>query len=328
MAILEVAGARKTYRRWRKPPERALDGLDLRVPEGGVFGFLGPNGSGKTTTIRILLGLIRADAGSVRVLGRDVPAGLPTALPQVGALVELPQFFPGFSGRENLRLLARVAGLPDARVEESLEYVGLRDRAGDRFKGYSLGMKQRLGIAGALLKRPRLLILDEPTNGLDPGGIREVRDLIKTLGSDGHTTVFLSSHLLGEVQQVCDRVAILARGRCVVSGPVGEVLASRAPARARVRLPQPDLAAGAAVLGAAGLAVVAAPDALLVEGAPDPAAITRLLADRGLYLSELTPASADLESVFLSLTRDAAAVPPDGLPPVAQVPQQTERSSR
>ncbi len=324
VAILEVSGARKTYRRFRKPPERALNGLDLSVPEGGVFGFLGPNGSGKTTTIRILLGLIAADEGQVRVLGQDVPRGLPTAMPDIGALVELPQFFPGFSGRENLRLLARVAGLPESRVEESLDYVGLRERAHDRFKGYSLGMKQRLGIAGALLKRPRLLILDEPTNGLDPGGIREVRNLIRNLGRDGHTTVFLSSHLLGEVQQVCDRVAILARGECVTSGPVADVLASRAPAHARVRLADPT--AGAAVLTAAGLTVIPADGALLVEGASDPALVTRLLAERGLYLSELTPTAVDLESVFLSLTSDA---PPDaqsgGLP---TVPQQTERSAR
>jgi ABC-2 type transport system ATP-binding protein len=302
VAIIEVAGAHKTYRRWRRPPERALDGLDLSVPEGGVFGFLGPNGSGKTTTIRLLLGLIRPDAGSLRMLGRPVPHGLPAALTQVGALVETPTFFPGFSGRENLRLLTRVAGLPDTRVEECLERVELRERGADRYAGYSLGMKQRLGIAAALLKRPRLLVLDEPSNGLDPAGMREVRNLIGGLGRDGHTTVFLSSHLLGEVQAVCDNVAILARGRCIRSGRVADVLASGAPGGLRVRLH--DLPSGAAVLAEAGLTVTAHDGSLVVKGAAEPAAVTRLLAERGLYLSELTPVTADLESVFLDLTEE------------------------
>ena len=302
-ALIELAGARKTYHRRGRPPERALDGLDLSVPEGGVFGFLGPNGSGKTTSIRMLLGLVRAEAGTVRLLGQDVPAGLPAALPQVGALVETPIFFPGFSGRENLRLLARTAGLPDTRVDECLEVVGLRERGRDRFKGYSLGMKQRLGIAAALLKRPRLLILDEPSNGLDPEGMREVRDLLRRLGREGHTTVFLSSHLLGEVQQVCDRVAILARGRCLLSGSVEEVLASSTRSALRVRLA--DAAAGAEVLAGAGLRVGGSDGVLVVEGASEPAQVTRLLAESGHYLSELSPVAADLESVFLDIVHGA-----------------------
>ena len=198
MTVIEVAGAHKSYRRRRKPPERALDGLDLVVETGGVHGFLGPNGSGKTTTIRMLLGLVSADAGELRLLGQPVPQALPDVIGQVGALVETPLFFHNFSGRLNLRLLADTAGVSPSRVEECLELVGLRDRGDDRFKGYSLGMKQRLGIAAALLKEPRLLILDEPSNGLDPAGIREVRELVKQLGSDGRTTVFLSSHLLAE----------------------------------------------------------------------------------------------------------------------------------
>ncbi len=303
MSVLRVEQAHKVYRRLRKPPERALNGLDLDVPEGGVFGFLGPNGSGKTTTIRMALGLIRPTSGRIWLLGREVPRALPAAMPQVGSLVELPTLFPGFTGRENLRLLARVAGLPNARVEECLELVGLRDRAGDRVKGYSLGMKQRLGIGAALLKRPRLLVLDEPTNGLDPGGIAEVRDLLHSLGASGHTTVFLSSHLLGEVQQTCDRVAILSRGRCVASGLVSEVLAARQTATLRVRLG--DASAGAVVLQEAGLTVTpdtSAPGLLTVEGATEPAAVTRLLADRGHYLSELTPVMVNLETVFLELT--------------------------
>ncbi|MDQ3431896.1 MAG: ABC transporter ATP-binding protein [Actinomycetota bacterium] len=303
MSVIEVRGVRKTYRRVRKPPERALDGLDFTVDEGGVHGFLGPNGSGKTTTIRILLGLVRADSGEAQLLGHPVPAQLPAVISEVGALVENPLFFPTFSGRRNLRLLAQTAGVPRDRVDECLDTVGLLERADDLFKGYSLGMKQRLGIAAALLKRPRLLVLDEPSNGLDPGGIREVRELIRRLGSDGRTTVFLSSHLLAEVQQVCDAVSILARGRCVATGPVSEVLATRATGDVRLRAPDPVAARD--VLQGAGLQVSSMGDAWRVHGVADPAAITRLLADHGHYLTELSSIAADLESVFLDLTADA-----------------------
>jgi ABC-2 type transport system ATP-binding protein len=301
MAAIEIRGAHKTYRRWRRPPEKAVDGLDLVVEPGGVFGFLGPNGSGKTTTIRLLLGLVRADAGELRLLERDVPAGLPETLQRVGALVETPLFFPTFSGRLNLQLLAEIAGLPESRVDAVLDTVGLASRAHDRFKTYSLGMKQRLGIAAALLKDPHLLILDEPTNGLDPAGIREVRELIRTLGASGKT-VFLSSHLLSEVQQVCDRVAILSHGRCIAAGTTAEVLVSRGTRELVVRLD--DLDVGAAVLMESGLQVTRQGDALHVVGAEEPARITRTLADRGLYLSELSPMQVDLESVFLDLTAE------------------------
>ncbi len=304
MSVIEVHGVHKTYRRLRKPPEKALDGLDLTVDEGGVHGFLGPNGSGKTTTIRILLGLVRADSGAAQLLGRPVPQHLPAVVGEVGALVENPLFFPTFSGRRNLRLLAQTAGLTRARVDECLEAVGLRDRADDLSKNYSLGMKQRLAIAAALLKRPRLLILDEPSNGLDPGGIREVRELIRRLGSDGRTTVFLSSHLLAEVQQVCDAVSILARGRCVTTGPVSEVLATRATNDVRLKVPDPGAARDA--LQGVGLQVTSMGDAWRVHGVADPAAMTRLLADRGHYVTELSPIAADLESVFLDLTADAS----------------------
>ncbi len=223
-AAVEVRGAHKTYRRWRKPPEHAVRGLDLTVEAGGVFGFLGPNASGKTTTIRLLLGLVRPDSGTLRVLGRSVPAQLPMVIGRVGALVETPLFFPNFSGRRNLALLARASNVPTARVQQMLELVDLAGRADDRVKGYSLGMKQRLGIAAALLKNPELLILDEPGNGLDAAGIREVRELIKRLGVSG-VTVLLSSHQLGEVQQVCDRVAIMSHGQVIASGSVTELLA-------------------------------------------------------------------------------------------------------
>jgi len=302
MSVIEVAGAHKTYRRWRKPPERAVSGLDLSVATGGVHGFLGPNGSGKTTTIRMLLGLISTDAGDLRLLGQPVPQALPEVIGQVGALVETPLFFPNFSGRTNLQLLAETAGVPRQRIEECLELVDLRDRADDRFKSYSLGMKQRLGIAAALLKQPRLLILDEPSNGLDPAGIREVRELIQRLGRDGRTTVFLSSHLLAEVQQVCDDVSILARGRCVASGPVNEVLAGKSTGDLRLRVPDP--VAAKAVLDAGGFQVTGMGDAWRVHGVTDASTVTRTLADRGIYLTELSPIAADLESVFLELTRE------------------------
>ena len=312
MTVIEVIGAHKGYRSRGRPPQKALDGLDLVVGTGGVHGFLGPNGSGKTTTIRILLGLVRADAGTLHLLGQPVPQALPEVIGHVGALVETPLFFPSFSGRLNLRLLADTAGLPATRVEECLELVGLRDRAGDRFKGYSLGMKQRLGIAAALMKRPRLLILDEPGNGLDPAGIREVRELVIALGRSGHTTVFLSSHQLSEVQQVCDHVSILARGRCVATGPVAQVLAGGGTGDVRVRVP--DGRQARQVLEAAGFTVSDSDDgdgkggdgggALRVHGVPDPAAVTRALVAEQIYLSELSPISVDLESVFLELTQE------------------------
>ena len=303
MPVIEVRGAHKTYRRPRRPPQRAIDGLDLSVEEGGVHGFLGPNGSGKTTTIRMLLGLVQPDDGELRLLGQPVPDGLPDVIGSVGALVETPLFFPSFSGRLNLQLLADVAGLPRERVDEALETVGLSGRAEDRVKAYSLGMKQRLGIAAALMKRPRLLILDEPSNGLDPAGIREVRELLRTLGDRG-VTVFLSSHLLGEVEQVCDTVDILVRGRRIASGSVKDVLAATSTGEVRVRVE--DLAAATAALTAAGIAVRDAGDHLIATGVTDPALITQTLAKKRLYVSELTPLMANLESVFLELTGGAA----------------------
>lgn len=311
MAAVQMTAVSKTYRRRGGAGQKALDELDLRVESGGVHGFLGPNGSGKTTSIRVLLGLVSPDAGfgEIRLLDRPVPGGLPEVIGDVGALVETPLFFPGFSGRLNLRLLAEAAGVSRARVEHCLEIVDLSDRADDRFKGYSLGMKQRLSIAAALLKQPRLLILDEPSNGLDPAGIRDVRELIRRLGSDGRTTVLLSSHLLAEIQQVCDSVSILAHGRCVASGPVSDVLAGRSSGEVRVRVP--DAAAAAAVLSEAGFGVSPpeVPDGrtLLVHAVTAPAEVTRILAQHGQFLEELTPLAADLESAFLAITGEQSA---------------------
>ena len=213
--VIEIDGLRKEYFRLRGGRTLAVRGLDLSVPEGGVFGFLGPNGSGKTTTIRCLLGLIRPTGGSTRVLGADPLHDLWRVSGRIGSIVETPALFPTFSGRENLALMAKLAGLGAVEVSQALERVGLADRAKDLVKHYSLGMKQRLGLAAALLKDPALRILDEPANGLDPSGIKEVRDLLRGLGAEGRT-VFVSSHQLQEVQYICSRVAILSRGQCAV----------------------------------------------------------------------------------------------------------------
>ena len=300
--ILEVEGLRKEYRRVRGAPTLALDGLDLSVPRGGVFGFLGPNGAGKTTTIRCLLGLIRPSGGRFRLFGQEGPQSLPGVIGRIGSIVETPTLFPKFSGRRNLELLGRIAGVGRSRVREVLEQVGLADRGGDLVKTYSLGMKQRLGLAAALLKDPELLILDEPANGLDPAGIVEVRELLRRLGAEGRT-VFVSSHILTEVQQTADRVAILARGRCVAIGPVAEVLSSGRAAGLLVGLD--DIAGGQRVLMEAGIVAIPVDGRLKVELPPSEAArVTRVLADRGLYLTELRPDEVDLETVFLQLTTD------------------------
>jgi ABC-2 type transport system ATP-binding protein len=303
-AVLEISGLQKTYR-GRKGVRRALDGFDMVVEAGQVHGFLGPNGSGKTTTLRTLLGLIKPNGGRMAILGRAVPRHLPEVAGQVGAIVESPQFFGNFTARDTLSLLADAGGVDRARVYAVLELVGLRDRAKERVKTYSLGMKQRLAVASALLKTPRLLILDEPANGLDPGGIREMRTLMRNLAESGMTVV-LSSHILGEVQLICDSVTIISAGRRVAAGPVAEVLARHASTAVRVRLETGvDPLVAADVLRVAGAQVQLDHDYLTVGNAPNPAQITRVLAQRDIYVSELTPVGVDLESVFLELTGTA-----------------------
>ncbi|MBW3669708.1 MAG: ABC transporter ATP-binding protein [Actinobacteria bacterium] len=301
-AVIEVEALRKEYRRARGPSTVAVDNLDLSVPEGGVFGFLGPNGSGKTTTIRCLLGLVRPSSGRARMLGVDVATGLPDVISRVGSIVETPAMFPNFSGRRNLLLLGRLHGIGATAVDAALERVGLAERGRDLVKTYSLGMKQRLGLAGTLLKDPALLILDEPANGLDPAGIKEIRGLVRTLGAEGRT-VFVSSHLLAEIQQTCDRVAILSRGRCVASGPVGDVL--RAGRSVGVVARVADQRAALRVLSAAGIAATSEGDTLLVDVDRTAAArVTQLLGEAGLWVSELRPREVSLEDVFLDLTAD------------------------
>ncbi len=298
-AVIEISGLRKTYRSMRRGVRLALDGFDMAVEAGEVHGFLGPNGSGKTTTLRTLLGLVRPDAGQLVLFGREVPTALPQMIDRVGAIVESPQFFANFSGRRTLRLLATTGGLPDARVDEVLEQVGLRDRADDRVKAYSLGMKQRLAVASALLKAPELLILDEPANGLDPAGIREMRDLMRGLADSG-VTVLVSSHILAEIELICDAVTIISRGRRVVAGPVADVLSRFDKGEFRVRVFDHVRAAG--IIAESGLPVTVHDDHFVVGDLADPAWITETLAAHQLWVAELTPLTPDLESVFLQLT--------------------------
>ncbi len=275
------------------------------VPAGGVHGFLGPNGSGKTTSIRCLLGLVRATGGRSRVLGAE-PRRLHEVIGRIGAIVETPQLFPTFSGRRNLRLLADLGGFAGVDLDPVLERVGLTERADDLVRTYSLGMRQRLGLAATLLKDPELLVLDEPANGLDPAGIREIRDLLRSLAAEGRT-VFVSSHQLGEVQQVCDRVSILARGRCVADGPVDEVLAS--VGRGGMLLRTDDLDGALGVLAERGIAAELRGDAVWAGVDPAHAArLNHLLAAAGHWLTELRPDEVTLEDAFLALTEGEGGV--------------------
>ncbi|MEO5743634.1 MAG: ABC transporter ATP-binding protein [Terracoccus sp.] len=296
---VRTVNLRKTY--WSRGGRRvAVQGLSMSVPLGGVHGFLGPNGSGKTTTIRMLLGLIRADSGTAEVFGSPVPGDLPAVIDRVGAIVESPKFFPSFTGRQNLQLLAGAIGTPNTRIDEVLEITHLGDRGRDRFASYSLGMKQRLAIAATLLKDPDLLIFDEPTNGLDPAGIREVRDTMRSLGEQGKT-VLVSSHILAEVEHVADTVSIIGHGALLAEGRVTDILGSGGSAQVQVAVASPDRAV--ALLEGEGLTVSRDGDRLVVT-TEDPASITRALAGHGLYLTEMTPIRADLESVFLALTAE------------------------
>jgi len=306
--VIEIDGLRKEYRGRGGHRVAAIDGLDLAIPEAGVFGFLGPNGSGKTTTIRCVLGLVRPTRGELRLLGRPVPSGLHDALREVGAIVEAPALFPTMSGRENLRLLAAMDRIGARRVDEVLGLVGLDDRAGDLVKKYSLGMRQRLALAATLLKDPKLLILDEPANGLDPAGIRQVRALLTQLAAEGRT-VFVSSHILAEIEHTCDRVAILNRGRCVAQGTVREVLASAGAGEA-VLVKVADLDAGANTLRRAGLEVERRDADLRVAIAPTAAErVSRTLAGAGQWVTDMRPEERSLEDLFLELTGDADAAP-------------------
>ncbi len=301
MGVIEIEGLRKEYAKLRGGRTVALQGLDLSVPTGGVFGFLGPNGAGKTTTIRCLLGLVRPSEGRMTLMGADVQRDLPSVIARVGSIVEAPAMFPRFSGRRNLEILARIHGEGETAIDAALDRVGLADRAKDRVKTYSLGMKQRLAIAATLLRDPALLILDEPANGLDPAGIVEVRELVRSLGAEGRT-IFISSHILSEVQQTADHVAIVAKGKLVTSGPVDEVLTTGGRG---LLVKVADLEAGRRVLTEAQMPVVSTGGALKVDVPAEQAErVSRTLAEAGLFVTELRPDEVDLETVFLELTKD------------------------
>ena len=292
-SVVQTQALTKSY-----GPILAVDRLDLTVRRGEVYGFLGPNGAGKTTTLRMLLGLIRPTAGTATVAG--AAPGTPQSLTKVGAIVEAPAFYPYLSGRDNLRLLAMYCGVPAKRIAAALDQVELAPRAKDRFSTYSMGMKQRLGIAAALIKEPELLILDEPTNGLDPQGMVDVRNLIIELGK-GDRTVLVSSHLLGEVEQMCTRIGVIQRGRLVAEGTIGELR------------------------GAATLTIVASPaeqamNLLIAEAGADnmkrtedgtfslkvdvkrASELNRKLVEAGVEVSELHASERSLEEIFIELT--------------------------
>jgi ABC-2 type transport system ATP-binding protein len=300
-SALSVTGLTKRY-----GDRIAVEDLDLEVPRGVVAGFVGPNGAGKTTTMAMLLGLVRPTAGVGSVLGHPItdPAAY---LPRVGALIESPAFYPALSGAENLRVFATVGGHDPDRIPGLLELVGLGDRGDDRYRGYSLGMKQRLGIASALLGEPDLLILDEPANGLDPQGVREMRTLIGTLSGAGRT-VLVSSHDLSELEQVCDWLVLIERGRSLYQGPTSDLLdgvtrgIAVVPARGADRRPLARLLAGD------GHRVEAEDDRLVVDvdGADAhelAATLNRAAFDAGIVLAELSPLRTTLEDRYLSMVQ-------------------------
>lgn len=307
-SVIETSGLTKRYGK-----QLAVDRLSLTVPAGSVFGFLGPNGSGKTTTIRMLMGLIEPTSGHVRVLGSAMPRAARTVLPHVGALIEGPALYGFLSGRDNLLRYDAADPTADprtrrARAESALDRVGLTAAAGKKAKAYSLGMKQRLGLAAALLQPRRLLVLDEPTNGLDPQGMREIRALVRELASEG-TTVFLSSHLLDEIEQVCTHAAVMAQGRLITQGPVAELAAG---ARGRLVVTTPDTGDAVRVLKELGVTdLVVTEDRVTGEppgaepgtdAATDLAELNAALVGAGVRVRGFGVERASLEDAFVALT--------------------------
>src|SRR3989440_3216318 len=291
--IVETHGLTKRY----GSGVLAVNSIDMSVRRGEVYGFLGPNGAGKTTTLRMLVGLIRPTSGTATAAGH--PPGNPAGLAKIGSLIESPGFYPYLSGRENMRVIADLAGVGYKRVEEVLDMVELGSRAGRKFGTYSTGMKQRLGVAAAVLKDPELLILDEPTNGLDPQGMAEMRKLIKDIGQ-GERTVLLSSHLLGEVEQICDRVGVISNGKLVTQSTVQELLGEEG---VLVRA-QPIEQAQDILTRMLGAASVVHEDGYF-HLKTDPARsmeINQQLINAGVGVSELRPFERSLEEVFFQLT--------------------------
>jgi ABC-2 type transport system ATP-binding protein len=297
-AIVEARGLTKRY----AGGVLAVDRLDLEVRHGEVFGFLGPNGAGKTTTLRMLVGLMRPTSGSATVAG--AAPGAPEGLARIGSMIESPAFYPYLSGRDNLRFCARLRRVPDRRVDAALDQVGLLSRGRERFAAYSMGMRQRLGVAAALLGEPELLLLDEPSNGLDPEGMVEMREMIRGLGQ-GERTVLLSSHLLNEVEQICTRVGVIQGGRMIavgtlesLRGSAGLTLRADPEDRARERLVE--------LLGAAAVSQHDRAFQLSVDPARAGEINTALVRD-GLVVTELRPHERSLEEVFLQLTQEHAS---------------------
>ncbi len=291
--IIETHGLTKRY----GTGVLAVDRLDLNVCHGEVYGFLGPNGAGKTTTLRMLVGLIKPTGGSATVAGYG--PGKPDGLARIGCLVENPAFYPYLSGRDNLRVIARYAGVAESRIDRALDEVDLLPRAKDKYGTYSLGMRQRLGVAGALLKQPELLILDEPTNGLDPQGMVEMRELLRGLGQ-GERTVLLSSHLLAEVEQICQRVGVIQKGRLVAEGTLDEL---RGKAGLVIRA-EPAGRAREVLVGVLGEDAVDQRDgAFRLRTDPGRAGdLNTRLVQAGVVVSELRASERSLEEVFLQLT--------------------------
>lgn len=281
----------------------AVDELNLEIHRGEVFGFLGPNGAGKTTTIGMMVGLIKPTGGRVKIFGLDIKNNLPNILPRVGVVMDYPAFYPYLSGRDNLRLLSRVTGgINDDRIEQVLEIVELASRAKDKYQTYSRGMKQRVGIACALLHDPEFLILDEPTSGLDPAGMKKIRELITRLGQEGKT-IFLSSHLLHEVEQVCDHMAIIKQGKIIAQGGVTELL--RRGAMLQLQVTDPNRAMAILQETSWVSSVTREGDLLLVEAPSEHTTeISPLLAKNDISVSEMKTRESTLESFFLEVTAE------------------------
>lgn len=298
--VLEAIGLTKRFKTFT-----AVDNLSFEVKRGEVLGFLGPNGAGKSTTVGMILGLIRPDAGTVKIMGVDLKDDSALVSQHIGAIIENPAFYPYLSGRDNLEAHAKAVGsVPAGRIDELLKLVNLHERSGDKFKNYSLGMKQRLGIASTLLTSPSLVILDEPTNGLDPAGQREIREIIPRLADEGHS-VLLASHMLHEVEQVSDRVAIVRRGKLITEGSVDDML--RRGGYIEVVVPGADPeAAMRAIRKVPVVEQVTVENGRLIVVAPDDAgaAINRSLFDQGMVANEIAAKHSTLEDLFLEMTED------------------------
>ncbi len=300
MPVIEANELSKRYGTRRGKSVLAVDRVSFAVEQGQVFGFLGPNGSGKTTTIGMLVGIINPTGGSFRLFGASGPRELVAARARVGATLETPNFYPYLSGRDNLRIAATIKGVGRPRIEECLELVGLADRARHRFKTYSLGMKQRLALAATMLNDPELIVLDEPANGLDPQGMKEIREIIRILAGRGKT-IFLSSHLLWEVERTCTHVSIVRKGRIVATGTVAEVVSGATAAFLKAE----DLDALAAALEEyPGASSVRRSDGgvIVTLESDDLASVNRYLAGLGIHVSHLAPHRQSLEDAFMDLT--------------------------